>query len=157
MALQVKVVEGSKAAENRCKRGWNLRRARIGKVRFASRLIAVDLGVEGIAEPPRRARDLDRLTARVDLRDAEAVRTQPALDLCHIRVRRPKLLPEGLGRQPLVIVRRARRVHLPNQLLQRRLLLVAALQHHLDPVQLHSIANRAAVVRLACEWVQRAR
>jgi hypothetical protein len=51
-----------------------------------------------------------------------------------------------LRRQPFVKIGAARRVHVTLQLLQARLLLRAALQNYLQPVQLHIRRGSAAVV-----------
>jgi hypothetical protein len=108
--------------------------------------ISMDLRMKRTAKLPDVPRKLQRLFPRIDPGHAESAPRQPRLHRRDILIRRSKLLAELIRRQPLVKVRITRRMQLADQLLERRFLARAALQHQVDPVQLRAVGQGSAVV-----------
>jgi hypothetical protein len=122
-------------------------------VAFAIHQILVNLGMKGRAHLGYIAAELDGLLAGVDLGHAEAVSLQPALDRRQILIGRAEAPAKLIRRQPFVIIGRARRVHLADQLAQRRLLARAALERQVHALQLHRIRRGAAIVGGVGQWM----
>ncbi len=109
-------------------------------------LILVNRGMECLLQSAYGAGNLQRLLARIYLEYLEALGLEPVLDGLHILVTGSELLSKLFGGQPFVKIRGARGMHVMQQLLQAGLLLRAALQKQLYPIQLHIGRNGAAVV-----------
>jgi hypothetical protein len=87
---------------------------------------------------------------------AEPLSGQPCFDRSDVLVRRAELLAELLRRKPLVVVRMAWRVQLAHQLIERRLLAPAPLQHQVNPLQRCAIRCGSAIVLRVCQRMHRA-
>ena len=89
----------------------------------------VNLRSEDLPDQTRRARKLDHRAARRHLRHLEALRRKPIGDGLNVGIRRAKLLPKLLGREPLVKSRRGLHLLVVEQLAQGGFLVLPALQN----------------------------
>ncbi len=94
----------------------------------------------------RRAGKLDDRAARRDVRHVEALRREPIGDRLEVGIRRAKLLPELLGRQPLVEAGGGLHLLVIKQLPQGGFLVGAALQDQQDSLQ-GQVVRRHALVK----------
>jgi hypothetical protein len=142
----MEVVQRGKSSNHGSKRRRNLRIICIREVALSVHLVLVDLRMESAAKLAHVAGELDDLSARKRSGYAEPLSGQPCFDRSDVLVRRAELLAELLRRKPLVVVRMAWRVQLAHQLIERRLLAPAPLQHQVNPLQRCAIRCGSAIV-----------
>ncbi len=108
----MEVVERGEAADDGRERRGNLGIVGVGVMGFAVDGVPVNLGVEGVAQLGDAARELEGALAGIDAGDREAVTAEPGFDGGDVLVGGSELGAELIGSEPLVVVGRARRVHL---------------------------------------------
>ncbi len=106
MALRLEVVHGDHPDHGGRERSGNLRIAHVGEVLLTADLQVVDLGVEGFADLPRRAGEVDHHAVGIDVNDGEAVRLKPNRDGVEVFLRQTVLLPLFCRQHPVVEVGR---------------------------------------------------
>ncbi len=84
--------------------------------------------------------------AGIDAGDAEAVIAEPGFDGGDVLVGGAELCAELGRREPLVVIGRAGRVQLRDELAERGFLAGAALENEMHAVELHAVRRGAAIV-----------
>ena len=102
--------------------------------------------MECIAQLRHTAGDFDGLVAGIHFRHIEAVVGEPGGDGGNVLVGRAKLSAKLIWRKPLVVTRRARRVHLVDELLQRGFLRVTAFENQVHSVELQAVGRGSQIV-----------
>ena len=145
--LREEVVQRGDTVHGLRERRGYLRVADVGNVLGAAReLEVVQLGVERLANLRGGTREVDDQAVQVRVVDLQAVRAQPAADDLEVLVCEPELLADLLRREPVVVGRRCRVVHVVDQLLKLRLALGGALQEQQHVLEAHVVGDGAAVV-----------
>ncbi len=146
IGLGTEVIEGGESADDGRESRGNLGIVGIGVVGLAVHDVLVNLGVEGIAHLSHAAGELESALAGIDLRDDEAVAAEPGFDGGDVLIGGSELRAELVRGEPLVVVGRAGRVDLRDELAECGLLVRAALEGELDAVKPHAVGRGAAVV-----------
>ena len=144
--LAGEVVERGESADDGGQCRGNLRIVGVGVVGLAVDRIFVNLGVEGVAQLCDAAGELNGTPAGIDFGDGEAMAAKPGFDGGDVLVGGSKLCAELVRGEPLVVVRRTRRVHLRDELAESGLLVGASLKDQLHAVKLHAVGRSATVI-----------
>jgi hypothetical protein len=126
--LGMEVVDRRQARNDRCQRGGDRWVGRIRQMCLAVDLIAMNLGLKGLAHLPSRSAEFDRQPPGVHPVDGQSMRLEPAGHGAHIRVCGSVEAAKLLRLDPLMKGGIARRVRILKKILKRRLLLRRALQ-----------------------------
>ncbi len=130
--LRTKIVQRRNSPDHRSQRRRDLRIAHIRIVALAPRQIPVNRGVKGSIHLPRSAGELNHIPSRWHILDLESLRLQPAFHRRQIGIRNAVRRPILGRRQPFVIRRRPRILHVRQILCQRLLLRPTPLQYQRD-------------------------
>ena len=155
--LVLKVIQRSNTRNYWSKGDRDLGISSVGKVLLAIDVVTVHLGVKCRTNGPGSAAELNERSSWVDLNIGETMGGEPTGNRGDVAIRWPESSTEGLRRQPLVVSEGACVLLLIEELLQRLLLLGAALQHELHTVERRFVSNATPVELSPRQWMRIAR